>query len=467
MNCNKGVFRASKKELNDFADGRIRRIRSLSFGISEGVRGVESTGPAQPAGWKSRDGKLWFPTIKGVAVVDPDYRKRNEHVPPVLIERMVVEGAVVDTASPPVIGPGRKKIEFTFTALSYLVPEKNRFRTMLRGFDRGWSAETSQRQVSYTNLPPGSYTLRVIACNNDGQWNREGASLRFELRPYFFQTLWFWVFAALGGLFLTLLAFRLRFRRLQRRGRELESVVRERTGELSRVNEELVQANRVQEELQRIAVHDLKNPLQAIMGAADLIKRQNRELQGGVMLAEKISLASKRMLGLINEILELSRCERGDIKLELQTVDIGELIELAAGGFSEQLQQKGQALNLALEPGCLVMGDLEWLKEIFDNLISNAVKFSPLQSVIAISARCREKTVQVAVRDQGPGLTAGDKARLFGKFQRLSARPTGGESSTGLGLSIVEQLVRKHDGRIWAEGEPGQGSTFYVELPRG
>ncbi len=466
MNCNKGVFRASKKELNDFADGLIPRVHSLSFGVSEGVRGVESTGPAQPAGWKSREGKLWFPTIKGLAVVDPDYRKRNERVPPVLIEKMAVEDTVVDMASPLVIGPGRKKIEFTFTALSYLVPEKNRFRTMLRGFDRGWSAETSQRRVSYTNLPPGNYAFRVIACNNDGQWNREGASLRFELRPYFFQTLWFWVLAALGGLFLALLAFRLRFRRLQRRGRELERVVRERTRELSRVNEELVQANRVQEELQRIAVHDLKNPLQAIMGAAELIKLQNRELQGGVMLVEKISLASKRMLGLINEMLELSRFERGDIKLELQTVDIGELIELAAGGFSEQMQQKGQALDLALEPRCLVMGDLEWLKEIFDNLISNAVKFSPLQAVIAISARCREKAVLVAIRDQGPGLTARDKAKLFGKFQRLSAQPTGGESSTGLGLSIVEKLVRKHGGRIWAEGEPGQGSTFFVELPR-
>jgi signal transduction histidine kinase/ligand-binding sensor domain-containing protein len=466
MNCNKGVFRASKKELNDFADGLIPRVRSLSFGVSEGVRGVESTGPAQPAGWKNRDGKLWFPTIKGLAVVDPDYRKRNQRVPPVLIEKMAVEGVALDPASPRVIGPGRKKIEFTYTALSYLVPEKNRFKTMLRGFDRAWSAETGQRQVSYTNLPPGRYTFRVIACNNDGQWNRQGASLSFELRPHFFQTAWFWVIVALGALALAVLAFRLRFRRLQRRERELELIVHERTKELSRVNEELVQANRVQEELQRIAVHDLKNPLQAIMGAADLIKRQNRELQGGVMLTEKISLASKRMLGLINQMLEISRFERGDIKLELQTVDIGELIQLAAGGFAEQMQQKGQALDLSLEPGCLVMGDLEWLKEIFDNLISNAVKFSPFQTVVAISARCREKTVQVAVRDQGPGLTAADKSRLFGKFQRLSAKPTGGESSTGLGLSIVEQLVRKHGGRIWAEGEPGQGSTFYVELPR-
>jgi len=466
MNCNKGVYRVSKAELNDFADGRIRRVHSFSFGISEGVRGVESTGPAQPAGWKGRDGKLWFPTIKGVAVVDPDYRKRNEHVPQVFIEKMTIDGDPAPPAAPLLIGPGRKKLEFTYTALSYLVPEKVRFKTWLRGFDRGWSAETGQRQVSYTNLPPGRYAFRVIACNNDGKWNRVGASLKFELRPFFYQTFWFKALAALALLLLAVLTLRWRFRSLQRRERELQLLVKERTRELSRVNDELLQANRMQEEMQRIAIHDLKNPLQAIMGAAGLIRRQNHEIQGGGMLAEKITLASKRMLALIDEMLEISRIESGDIKLELQKVDIRELIVLATGGFADQLHQKEQKLELALDPGCLVLGDLEWLKEIFDNLISNAVKFSPLQSVIAIAARCRETTVQVSVRDQGPGLTSDDMSKLFGKFQRLSARPTGGESSTGLGLSIAERLVRKHGGRIWADSEPGRGSTFTVEFPR-
>ncbi len=490
MNCNKGVYRVRKSELNDFADGRIRRVRSYSFGISEGVRGVESTGPAQPAGWKSRDGKLWFPTIKGVAVVDPDYRKRNERLPRVFIERLAVDGvATFPTAGgangaptsrsdgtgrpyrpaptgPPVIGPGRKKLEFTYTALSYLVPEKVRFRTWLQGFDRDWSPETGQRQVSYTNLAPGRYRLRVIACNNDGQWNREGASLAFELRPFFYQTLWFKALAALGLLLLAILALRWRFRNLQRRERELQLLVRERTRELSRVNEELLQANRAQEEMQRIAIHDLKNPLQAIMGAAGLIRRQEREIQGGGMLAEKISLASSRMLALIDKMLEISRIESGDIKLELQKVDIGELIHLVTGGFADQVLQKEQKLELALDPRCLVMGDLEWLKEIFDNLVSNAVKFSPLRAVIRVRVQSRETTALVSVRDQGPGLTGEDMSKLFGKFQRLSARPTGGESSTGLGLSIAERLVRKHGGRIWADSEPGGGSTFYVELPR-
>jgi signal transduction histidine kinase len=400
-----------------------------------------------------------------VAVVDPDYGKRNELAPPVVVERMVVDGREADLAAPLVLPPGRRKLEFTYTALSYLVPEKVHFKTWLRGFDRGWSEETVQRQVSYTNLPPGSYALRVVACNNDGKWNEEGASLEFELRPFFYQALWFKALAALLLLLAVLLGVSWRLRSLRRHKHELERVVRERTGELSRVNEELLQANRMQAELQRIAVHDLKNPLQAIMGTADLIKLRDRGASGGDMLAEKISLASKRMLALVNEMLEISRFERGDFKLELQAVDVGKLVELSAGGFAEQMRRKGQELRLELEPECRVLGDLEWLKEIFDNLISNAVKFSPFEAVIAVSVKRADGAVRMAVRDQGPGLTAADMGKLFGKFQRLSARPTGGESSTGLGLSIAELLARKHGGRIWAESEPGQGSAFIVEIP--
>ena len=466
MQCNKGIFCVDKKELNDFAAGRSRRVRSLSFGIPEGVRGIESTGPAQPAGWKARDGRLWFPTINGVAVVDPDYRKRNELMPPVAIEKMTVDGRDVGLTPPLVFGPGRKRLEFTYTALSYLVPERVRFKTWLSGFDRGWSTETSQRQVSYTNLPPGDYVFRVIGCNNDGKWNEVGARLAFELRPFFYQTAWFWILSALLALLLAVAAVRWRFRSLERRKRELEVQVGERTVELSRVNEELLQANRMQAELQRIAVHDLKNPLQAIMGMAGLIQRRDRELPGGDMLAEKISLASRRMLALVNEMLEISRFERGEFKLELQTVDIGRLVELSAAGFAGQMLHKGQTLALELEPGGVVMGDLEWLKEIFDNLLSNAVKFSPFKARITVSAQCVGERVRVGVQDQGPGLSEEDKGKLFGKFQRLSAKPTGGESSTGLGLSIAELLVRKHGGRIWAESEPGCGSTFFVELPR-
>ena len=260
-----------------------------------------------------------------MTVIDPDYRRRNERIPPVCIEEMTVEGQTVDLKDAPVIGPGRKKLEFTFTALSFLVPEKNRFKTWLRGFDSGWSVETSQRQVSYTNLPPGRYVFRVIACNNDGKWNQTGASLPFELLPFFYQTFWFRFLVVFSMLLLAGMAIKLRFKRLQRREKELQTLVKERTGELSRVNEELLAAKRLQDEMQRIAVHDLKNPLQGIMGAADLICRQSPELPASVGLAERISRSSMRMLALVNQMLEISHIETGEIKLELRAVDIGKL----------------------------------------------------------------------------------------------------------------------------------------------
>ena len=186
MNCNKGVFRASKKELNDFADGRIRRIRSLSFGISEGVRGVESTGPAQPAGWKSRDGKLWFPTIKGVAVVDPDYRKRNEHVPPVLIEKMVVEGTWSTRRRRWSSARGARRLEFTFTALSFLVPEKNRFKTMLQRI-RPRLERRDQPEAGLLYQPAaGQLHLPGDRLQQRRQWNREGRQPALRVAPLLF-----------------------------------------------------------------------------------------------------------------------------------------------------------------------------------------------------------------------------------------------------------------------------------------
>ena len=466
MNCNKGIFRVRKAELNDCADGRIPRVQSFSFGLSQGVRVVESTGPAQPAGWKGQDGRLWFPTIKGVAVVDPDYRKRNEQVPPVRIERMAVDGEAVDLAARPVLGPGRRRIEFTFTALSFLVPERNRFRTLLEGYDRGWSPESGQRQVAFTNLPPGRYVFRVQACNNDGLWNTQGARLEFELRPHVYETRTFLVLAITAVLLATFAGLRWRFRILQRRERELETLVQERTRDLSRVNEELLQANRMQGELQRIAVHDLKNPLQAIIGSAQTIQYRMPENPLGLSLADGILDASGRMLHLIQEMLEVSRFESGDIKLDLRRLDLGELAGEAADAFSGPMLQKDQTLTLDLAQGIEVLGDREWMREVLENLISNAVKFSPAGARITVRTEAAGDRVRLAVQDQGPGLTEEDQQHLFGKFQRLSARPTGGESSSGLGLSIVDHLVRSHGGRVWAESQPGEGATFWVELPR-
>jgi signal transduction histidine kinase len=153
--------------------------------------------------------------------------------------------------------------------------------------------------------------------------------------------------------------------------------------------------------------------------------------------------------------------------LTRRTVDVGRLTLAMAITLQSQASAKKQRIQAAAEPSCEVDGDEGWLGQVLENLIGNAIKYSPERHSIWVNVRKTDTTVLLEVRDEGPGLTEADMAKVFGRFQRLSARPTGGETSTGLGLSIVKQLVELHQGRVWAEsGGQDKGTRFFVELPR-
>ena len=254
-------------------------------------------------------------------------------------------------------------------------------------------------------------------------------------------------------------------RGLRARQHELEGLVGERTMELSRVNDELLKANRLKDDLLSIAAHDMKNPLQAILGYADLMRQLEQDPGAVKSQSEQIFHSAHGILTLINELLESSRIESGRFQLQVHQVDIAQTIRAAAERYAEPMRRKQQQLALDLPEGCPVDGDRARLLEIVDNLLSNAVKFSPPCKTIRVAAERSDRHVRVAVADEGPGLTPADKQRVFGKFQRLSAKPTAGESSTGLGLSIAKQLVEMHNGRIGVDSELGRGSTFWFELP--
>lgn len=196
MNSNRGIYRARKKDLEDFAEGKIKDIPCVSFGRAEGIKSTECNGPAQPAGLCAEDGKLWFPTTRGALVIDPVNIRRNTKAPPVKIEAVRVDGKRLYTSEAPpkealAIPPGGQRFEFKFTALSFAEPGRVRFRYKLEGFDDQWMEAGTERRVSYTNIPPGDYTFHLTACNNDGIWNDQGTYLRFSLAPFFWQTVWF------------------------------------------------------------------------------------------------------------------------------------------------------------------------------------------------------------------------------------------------------------------------------------
>jgi ligand-binding sensor domain-containing protein/signal transduction histidine kinase len=486
MSCDKGVFRVRRRELEDYMAGRVATVAAVSYGRGDGMPSPQTTGGFHPAGWRSRDGRLWFPTIAGLAVVDPGHIQHNNVPPPVVVEQLVANDEPVLLSDEVVLEPGRNKLELHYTGLSFLVPHGVRFRYRLEGFDTDWVDAGTRRIAYYTNLPPGRYVFHVTAGNSDGVWNTGGAAVRLRLRPHAHQTIAFYTACgavlALAGFGL----YRLRVSQLRSRARELALLVEQRTrslaeerdnaerarGELARVNAQLEstnlalhEANQVRNELLQIAAHDLRNPLQAVLGCAESIIEQPTPDPATGAKASLIYRASRRMLSLVNQLVETSALDSAELQLQLAPVDAVEAVDAVVAANRQLAEQKGQRLLLASEGDCRVQADAERLREVVDNLVSNAIKYSPSGSEVDVRVRRQDGHVRVEVADQGPGLSADDLPRLFGRFQRLSARPTAGETSTGLGLSIVKRLVDLHEGRVWAESAgPGQGTRFVVEL---
>jgi PAS domain S-box-containing protein len=232
MTSNKGIYRVSKKQLDDFAEGKISSITSVSYGTEDGLKNVECNGGSQPAGWKSRDGRLWFPTMGGVVTIDPRNLTTNHLPPPILIEHVKINQKTFDLSPETRVPAGRGDLEFHYTGLSFLAPRKMRFKYRLDGLDKDWIEAGGRRVAYYTNIPPGKYRFTVIGANNDDVWNEAGASMEIDLAPPFYRTDWFLGFCFLVVGFSAAGLYRIRVNGLKASEKKLTERVNQRTAEL-------------------------------------------------------------------------------------------------------------------------------------------------------------------------------------------------------------------------------------------
>ncbi len=241
LSSNNGVLSVAKADLERAAAGRGGPLSVARYGKADGMRSAQCNGTSQPAGWRSSDGQLWFPTADGVAVIAPDRIPLNAVPPPVLVEDFVVDGRSLPLApgATVTVPPGAEKFEIHYAGLSFVAPQQVRFQYRLEGMDDSWVDPGTRRTAYYTNLAPGQHAFRVRAANNDGVWSTADAVLRFEVEPYLYQRRWF--AATIGVLLLGGLVggVRARSTQLLRRARELERLVDERTTELSAYTREL------------------------------------------------------------------------------------------------------------------------------------------------------------------------------------------------------------------------------------
>jgi len=232
MSSNKGVYRVSKQQLNQLADGTATAISCNSYGKSDGMGSSECNGRRQPSAWKGKDGMMWFATINGVSVVDPHNLKLNSLAPPIVIEKIKIDDAPAKFDEGIDVKPGADRLEVHYAGLSFVAPAKMHFKYKLMGYDKDWIDAQSRRVAYYNRLSPGSYTFEVLGSNNDGVWNLSGASLRVSIEPYFYQTYVFYGVCALITIALVIGGYRIRVAQIQRNARELSHLVDERTQKL-------------------------------------------------------------------------------------------------------------------------------------------------------------------------------------------------------------------------------------------
>jgi len=672
-------------------DSSAQVITVQNYGIHDGFRSLENNGSAN---FIDRDGNIWFGTVGGAMRFNAGELVLNKQEPLTHITGIKLffrevkwrEGRYrrfrsgvtpwFDLPLDLVFPHDSNHFSFEFEAISYQASEKVRYQWKLEGLDKEWSPVSTNTEAVYPNIPPGEYTFFVRAMNNDGVWNEEPASYSFEIRPPWWETLYFFIFIVLAILTVITLVFRFRVKMIEAKRRELEQVVADKTAKvreqnrqleqqkeeimaqaerlkdsynnledlseigktitsqlsvekiidtvyesinavmdatvfgigihneknntldfpgvkekgetldflnfsmeddlrlsaycfktrkevfinnfekeysnylpaitpagksgnsssilylplilndkvmgvitvqsfeknayteyhlnilrnlaiytmialenasayrqielqsedlirankdisnqkkkIEKSNKELLELNSEKNHLIGILAHDLRNPLTSSLAIANNLSTNSP----GLEKEEKESLgflvnSLNRMFDMISKILDIRKIEEKKINMKCEKADLGTIVNDVFKNMLEIAQQKNIRLNLENRKAFGIV-DRNYLTQVFENLLSNAIKFSPKDREVWISVQEENGEILVNFVDEGPGIKKSEMDKLFEKFQKLSARPTGGEDSTGLGLSIVKKYVDVMGGRVWCESQPGKGARFTV-----
>lgn len=421
LSCRKGIFHIDKKELDEFAGGRITSIAPVAYGTADGMMTRECSGGGDPAGWKGRDGKLWFPTIKGVAMIDPERIKTNAQPPPVVIEQIRIDDQTFAPSGRIELPAGTTRFDLYYTAPSFVAPEKVRFKYKLEGFDEDWIDSGTRRIAYYTNLRPGAYTFRVIASNNDGVWNETGATFGLYLKPYFYQTYWFYAVLLLGLALLAWLLFRLRVRSMRA---QFGAVLAERTRIAREIHDNLAQ------EMSGISVQ-LEVVARTMPPGADAsmshLDRARRQVRHGIAEARRYVWE-----------LRSPALENNDLPTALS--------ETARRLTNETDIQAQVEVNGTFRPLPRLVEDN--LLRIGQEAVNNAVKHAQAQRIL-VNLVFDARRVQLSVRDDGRGFdnqaVSNGQGGHFGFIgMRERAEQIGGtlsiHSTEGVGTEVVADV---------------------------
>ncbi len=444
------------------------------------------------AHYRSPRGELFFGGVDGFNAFFPERIARNDHPPKVLLtgfrrhnEPDLLEKPLYETDEISLTHQDTR-VSFEYAALDYTAPHRNRYKYKLEGFDEDWAEIETARPATYTNLDPGDYTFRVKGSNSDGVWSVEDATVKVQVLPASWETWWAYcayVLALIGSV-LGLVVWRVDEHK--RRSAELERTVARRTGELAELVERLRHSERkalkaredaLAERQKALAAsnaksmflsnmsHELRTPLNAVLGFTKLLEQDSRLADDHREYLSIIGHSGEHLLGLIDEVLTLSKIEAGKLTLATRPFDPHRLVRGVEGMVRLRAESKGLQLTVDVDPelpACL-RGDEGRLRQVLLNLLGNAVKFTR-HGAIALHLRWRGGNLEFEVADTGQGIARDEIEHLFEPFEQTSAGRLSREG-TGLGLTISRQLVQIMGGDIAVESEVDKGTTFRFAVP--
>lgn len=428
---NRGVFRVSRQQLNDFIAGRNKTIFCVVHDAADGMTPSEGNGGNQPAGWQMQDGRLWFPTIEGVAIVDPALN--NTQPPPVIIEKAFLDGELKNIRQPLVMKSSEEQLEIHYTGLSFGKPEQVHFRYKLIGLDNDWVDAGTRRVAYYPHPPAGKYEFNVVAISPDGIWSSEPARWVITVSPPFWHTYWFLCLIGLSFMVLSWLVYRGRVATLNRRNQQQEAFA----GQLIESQER---------ERQRIAaeLHDgLSQSLVIIKNRALSSLNAPGDQDRAMEQLREIAEAATQAIDEVHEVIYDLRPRQLD-RLGL-TGALEDLLRAAADANEWVLHVEMDEINRLLTPQ-----SENSLFRIVQECVNNISKHAAATRV-EVSVRKQSASLEVRIQDDGRGFLVETEPGL--------SRPG------GFGLQGIVQRARMLGGKAVVQSSPGQGTIVFLRFP--
>lgn len=447
----------------DLREGKIRR-----YDTRDGLINIQFN---PGAALLSSDGTQYFGGTNGFTVRAASPPRGQRTPPPVVLTELRIWNTPVQvgaTGSPlrqPLSVTKRIELPYdqnmitiSFAALDFTAPERNRYRYYLEGQQDQWIDAGNTRTATFTNMSPGEYVFHVAAANPSGIWNEEGASLVIVITPPLWRSIWAYALYLFVGVGLLSVLLRIRINRV----RLQEQLERERLQA-----EQLQEVDQLKSRFFSNISHEFRTPLTLILGpAAQIAERAGdgwTKKKAGV-----ISVHARRLLQLVNQLLDLSRIDAGKMELSLREQDVVPLLRGVASSFASHAEERGIALRFVAQSERLVLSvDRDAIEHILVNLLSNAFRYTESGGEVTVTVKeesdsASRPVVRIEVRDTGCGIPADRLPLVFDRFYRAHEQTGGG---TGIGLALVRELVTMHRGTITVRSREGEGAVFTVTLP--